>query len=390
VLVQFEDTPPRTAGWIISALGLAALIVALVCMHPSGPHTRQSPTSHTPTSPISNFQPPASTLQSPIYLAAALLLFVLFKTAVIDPHDSWMRYTSPPGQARAAQHEQRADFGGRIELLGYDLPRGPLRSGEKFPVVLYWHALGTVDANYQSFVHLARPLHILWGQEDHLNPGGLPTTRWPLDKYVWDEYEIQILPGTPPGEYVLNVGLYSMEGGYRLQRYDEGGQAVGDSMAIASLEVQRPRRQPRLAELGMTHEVTVTFPEGGVTLLGYAQPYPKVKLPGAWPLTLFWRAERDHPAARGRDLVLLDPDGNEVWRSSGPPGGYPFETWQAGEIVRDPLLFTAASPVSLMTDKYVFGVTVRADGPLNPGGPEGMVDPFVPLGRVKFRVKENE
>jgi hypothetical protein len=326
-------------------------------------------------------------LQSAIYLGAVLLLFVVFKSGAIDPHDSWMRYASPPGQARAAQHEQRANFGGQIELLGYDLPRQSVRSGEEFPVVLYWHALGPMDLNYQSFVHLARPLHILWGQEDHLNPGGLPTTRWPLDRYVWDEYEIQILPGTPPGEYVLNVGLYSMDGGYRLQRYDEGGQAVGDSVVVASIEVERPRRQPRLAELAMTHEMAVTFPEGGVTLLGYAQPYPKVKLPGAWPVTLFWRADRDHPAARGRALVLLDPDGNEVWRSSGPPAGYPFEAWQAGEIVRDPLLFTAASPVSLMTDKYLFGVTVSADEPLNP---EGMDDPFVLLGKVKFRVKENE
>ncbi len=384
VVVRFEDTPPRTAGWVISALGLAALLVALTQY--SIPNT-QYPVPNTQY-PIPNTIP---NTQPPTWFAAVLFLFVLLKIGVIDPRDGWMRYTSPPGQAWAAQHERRADFGGQIELLGYDLPGRPIRSGERFPVVLYWHALGPVDSNYQSFVHLARPLHILWGQQDNLNPGGLPTSRWPLDKYVWDEHEIEILPGTPPGEYALNVGLYSMDGGYRLQRYDEGEQAVGDSLVIASLEVERPRRQPRLADLGMTHVMTVTFPEGGVTLLGYAQPYPKVKLPGAWPLTLFWRADRDHPAARHRDLVLLDPGGNEVWRSSGPPGGYPFQVWQAGEIVRDPLLFTAASPVSLMTDKYVFGVTVSADDPLNPEGPEGMVDdPFVPLGRVKFRVKENE
>jgi hypothetical protein len=173
-----------------------------------------------------------------------------------------------------------------------------------------------------------------------------------------------------------------------LQRYDDGGQAVGDSMVVGLVEVERPRRQPSLAALGMTHEVMVTFPEGGVTLLGYAQPHPKVKLPGAWPLTLFWRADRDHPPARSRDLVLWDPSGNEVWRVSGPAADYPFAAWQAGDIVRDPLLFTAASPVSLLTDKYPFGATVSGvDGPLNA---EGAEDSLVPLGRVKFRVKENE
>ncbi len=320
-----------------------------------------------------------------------LLLFLVLKGLLIDPHDARLRYTSPPGQAWAAQHEQRAlfqdDGGGQIEFLGYDLPRQPVRSGDAFPVVLYWHALMPLGSNYQSFLHLARPLHILWGQEDHINPGNLPTTRWPLDKYVWDEYEIHVLPGTPPGEYALNTGLYSMAGGYRLQRYDDQGQPAGDSLVIASIRVERPLRQPRLSELGMTHAVTVTFPEAGVTLLGYDRPYPKVKLPGAWPITLFWRADRDHPAALARDFVMFDSEGNEVWRVSGAPADYPFEAWQAGEIVRDPLLFTAASPVSLVTAKYPFGVTLRADEPLIP---EGAGSAFVPLDEVKFRVKENE
>ena len=376
VLVKFEDTPPRTAGWIISAVTLA-LFIALLLAPPPLRITHQA-------SRISN-------LQSLLWLAGMLLLFLVLKGLLIDPHDARLRYTSPPGQAWAAQHEQRAVFqddgGGQIEFLGYDLPRQPVRSGDAFPVVLYWHALMPLGSNYQSFLHLARPLHILWGQEDHINPGDLPTTRWPLDKYVWDEYEIHVLPGTPPGEYALNAGLYSMAGGYRLLRYDNQGQPAGDSLIIASVRVGRPLRQPRLSELGMTQVVTVTFPEAGVTLLGYDRPYPKVKLPGAWPITLFWRADRDHPAALARDFVMFDPEGNEVWRVSGAPADYPFEAWQAGEIVRDPLLFTAASPVSLVTAKYPFGVTLRADEPLIP---EGADRAFVPLDEVKFRVKENE
>lgn len=376
VLVRFEDTPPRTAGWIISVVGLAMLVVALVLMR-----TLRAKS-----------QIPNPKSQTPIWLGGVLVLFVVLKSAVIDPRDDWLRYTSPPGQAWASQHEQRASFyvdGERqIELLGYDLPRQRVRSGERLSVVLYWHALAALDVNYQSFVHLARPLHILWGQEDHLNPGGLPTTRWPLDRYVWDEYEFRVLPGTPPGEYVLNVGLYSVTGGYRLQRYDEGGQVVSDSVVIASVEVLRPRRQPRLAELNMTREAMVTFPEGGVTLLGYAQAYDEVTLPGAWLVTLFWRAERDRPAARYRDLVLLDAEGREVWRLSGAPveGYYPFEAWQAGEIVRDPLLFVSARPVRLKSGMYRFGVTVSGDEPLIA---ERASEPFVSLGTVEFLVIGN-
>ena len=377
VLVCFEDTPPRTAGWIISAIGLAMLIVALLLMRTTLPH------SHTPTLP---------TLSSPLFwLGGVLLSFVILKGALIDPQDGWLRYTSPPGQAWAAQHEQWAGFyadgGGQIELLGYDLPRQHIRSGDQFSVVLYWHALAPLDVNYQSFVHLARPLQVVWGQDDHLNPGGLPTTRWPLDRYVWDEYEVHILPGTPPGEYALNVGLYSMAGGYRLWRYDERGQAIGDSLVLAPVEVQRPRRQPRLAELDMTREVMAAFPEGGLTLLGYAQPCDQVRLPSDWRITLFWRADRDRPAVRLRDLVLLDAEGHEVWRLSGTPvdGHYPFEVWRAGEVVRDPLLFIPAQPVTLKPGVYRFGVTVSADEPLIA---EGASEPFVFLGSVEFLVEE--
>ena len=369
VLLRFEDTPPRTAGWVISAVGLIILIAALILMRTPTPSILHSPFSH-----------------SPFWLGGVLLLFAILKSVVIDPQDDWMRYTSPPGQAWAARYEQRVNFG-QIELLGYDLPRQRVRSGTKFSLVLYWHALTPLDANYQSFVHLARPLHILWGQEDHVNPAGLPTTRWPLDKYVWDEYEINVLPGTPPGEYVLNVGLYSMAGGYRLPRYDEYGQIAGDSLVLTSVEVERPRRQPRLAELDMAREVMATFPGGGVTLLGYTQSHDQVTLPGDWRVTLFWRASRDRPAARVRDLVLLDTEGHEVWRLSGSPvdGHYPFEVWQAGEIVRDPLLFVPAQPVTLAPGVYHFGVMVSADGPLIA---KGTNETFVPLGSVEFLVEE--
>jgi hypothetical protein len=371
VVVRFEDTPPRTAGWIISAAGLGILIVALVLM--------RARSVRSPAAIIS--------LRSAIWLGEVILLFAAVKSWVIDPQDGWLRYTSSPGQARAAQQERRANFGGQIELLGYDLRQQRVRSGEEFSVVLYWHALLPLGTNYQSFVHLARPSHALWGQEDHLNPGNLPTTRWPLDKYVWDEYRVRVLPGTPPGKYALNVGLYSLGEGYRLWRYDESGQIAGDSIVIASIEVLRPLRQPRQEELGMTREVTVAFPEGGVTLLGYEQPYDRVMLSEAWPVTFFWRADRDQPAARIRDLVLMDASEKEVWWLSGAPaeGAYPFEMWQAGEVVRDPILFSPAQAENLRPGTYRFGVTVSADALLMP---EGANKAFVSLGTVEFLAEE--
>jgi hypothetical protein len=222
VVVQFEDTPPRTTGWIVSAVGLGMLAVSLALVRGAD---------------IPICQPSSSDFRSLVWLGGVLLLFVILKSGVIDLRDDWLRYTSPPGEAWAAQHELRANFSNQIELLGYDLPRQQVRAGEEFSIVLYWRTLMPLSVNYQSFVHLAQPIHVLWGQDDHINPGDVPTTRWPLNRYVWDEYEIRVLPETPPGEYLINVGLYSADGGYRLLRYDEEGQVIGDSIVIASIQV---------------------------------------------------------------------------------------------------------------------------------------------------------
>jgi hypothetical protein len=214
---------------------------------------------------------------------------------------------------------------------------------------------------------------------------------------VWDEYEIRVLPGTPPGEYAINVGVPLWAGGYRLLRYDETGQVVGDSFVIGSIEVVRPLRQPRTAALGLTREVIATFPEGGVTLLGYVQPHDQVTLPGVWPITLFWRAERDRPDARIRALTLLSPEGEEIAQVSGVPvdGHYPFEVWQAGEVVRDPLHFASADQLeNVIAGVYRFGVTVSEgmdEVPLNYTSVEEGVqagDGFVLLDNVEFLIEE--
>jgi len=250
---------------------------------------------------------------------------------------------------------------------------------------LYWRALTILDVNYQSFVHVTRPLHVLWGQEDHLNLGGLPTTRWPLDKYVWDEYDIRVLPGTPPGQYQLNVGIPTWAGGYRLLAYDDAGQALGDSAVIATVDVLPPRRPPRVDELDTTEQTVVAFPESGVTLLGYAFAGEPVSVPGEWRVTLFWRADTDGPIAGTRTLMLLDPEGREVRRVSGVPceGGYPFEAWRANEVVRDPILLVFDSE-EVLSGRYQIAVGVSSDRSTSGAEPRTV------LGTVEFLAGQGE
>lgn len=366
VVVRFEDTPPRTIGWAISALGVVGSIVAVLLMR----------------SPLSVPQHPILNSQSLLWLGVPLALFILFKSVVIDPQDGWLRYTSPPGQALAARYEVHANFGGQIEFLGYDLPKPRVYPGETLPLVLYWRALVPMSENYQTFVHLAQPLHLVWGQEDRVNPGDFPTTRWPLDKYVWDAYEIRVPLGTPPGGYMLNVGVPLWAEGVRLPHLDKDGQIIGDSVVIAAVEVLPPRRQPDREDLNMT-DAMAAFPEAGVTLMGH-EAGRSARLSGEWHIDFFWRADEDSPSMRTRALVFLDAAGKEVWRVSGEPtqGVYPVEKWHAGEVVRDPLRFDFAYPGEFELGEYQIGVVVSGEAPVNP---EGASDALLILAPLKLK-----
>jgi hypothetical protein len=119
------------------------------------------------------------------------------------------------------------------------LPQREVRAGGTFPITLYWKATTSVDRNYQVFVHLVAQNGQLWGQplRDKLNPGDFPTTRWPLDRYVWDDYAtpesvVRVRPDAPPGEYEIRVGLYTLADGARAPVFDARGNPAGDSILL--------------------------------------------------------------------------------------------------------------------------------------------------------------
>lgn len=315
--VRFESTSPRTAGALLSLAGALITIVLLFL-----PAHRQTPTL-TPT-PNSNA------------LLLTLVVFLLVKLAVFDRCDTCFRYTSPPGEALAASVQQRAGFDGYIELLGFDLQRPEVQPGEALPLTLYWKATAPVSINYQVFAHLTRPASILWGQSDKLNPGDFPSTRWPLDKYVWDDHRIRVLPGTPPGEYTLVVGLYTLGDGRRALVTDESSRPAGDSVQLSlPVRVTRVDRPPSIESLGV--QTLLDRHVGDLKLIGSSIEQATLPRPNFVRLTLFWQASVDAPGNVNVRVRMIDPAGataNEVVTS--PTGGfYPTSSWRSDEIVRD-------------------------------------------------------
>jgi hypothetical protein len=293
---RLSATQPQLLGGLISFGALVAVFVLAVSRR----------------RPLLNQE---SVAPRPVFSLALLLISAVFlgaRVAWIDRCDACFRYTSPTGEVLGAQHQQKANFGGHVELLGYDLPTIEVESGQQLPLTLYWRAVAPVPHNYQVFAHLTNPATTLWGQSDKLNPGDFPSTRWPLDKYVWDDHRVQVLPGTPPGEYHLSVGLYDLNSGQRAPVLDNAGQIVGDNVVLDTVvNVVAPRVPPAIDSLQMQGEIDRVY--AGLRLLGWSLESSSVQLPNFVRLTLFSESELDAPAVlRAVRAELIDKTGQVV------------------------------------------------------------------------------
>lgn len=202
VVVRFGATPARTAGWGLSFLGLVALVILLVTAHPWSLDKSDGWDASASSAPL-------------VSVLVAVGLVVGLKLAVFDAAGTFVE-VSPPGEVAIARYRQEAILGSEISLLGYDLGDTVLRSGDLLDVVLYWQAQRPVTQTYQSFVHLVYPEGQIWKQSDHLNPAGYPTNLWPTTHYLRDVHKIWLPDDLPAGTYLLVVGLYSLEGNWRL------------------------------------------------------------------------------------------------------------------------------------------------------------------------------
>jgi hypothetical protein len=135
------------------------------------------------------------------------------------------------------QHPLKATLGNQVQFLGYDLDADSAHAGQTLHLTLYWQALAEMDESYTVFTHLLNNKDRIWGQEDSVPANGtLPTCCWVKDEIIADKYEISIQPDAPPGQYVIEVGMYRLETGQRLE-VRGGLEGRGDRILLDAVEV---------------------------------------------------------------------------------------------------------------------------------------------------------
>ncbi len=143
--------------------------------------------------------------------------------------------TEPPANI---QYPMSYQLGEAVQFLGYDLSRRQVSAGDSLRLTLYWHALAEMDTSYSVFTHLIDGQSHVWGQKDGIpDEGSLPTSSWLAGDYVIDEYEIPVQDNAPPGEYVLEIGMYDLATMIRLPIFDAQGGSIGDRIVLEATPI---------------------------------------------------------------------------------------------------------------------------------------------------------
>jgi hypothetical protein len=134
----------------------------------------------------------------------------------------------PPGAAGLPQKTVKADLGGQLRLLGYDLAR----EGDEVTITLFWEGLAPMSEDFTTFVHLLDGSGQLLAQADgQPGDGRYPTAVWDEGEIVRDP-KVLILPAeSAEGPLTLVAGAYQLPGGERLISQDGA-----DSIPLAAFD----------------------------------------------------------------------------------------------------------------------------------------------------------
>lgn len=285
--------------------------------------------------------------------------------------------TKPPTLPRPLAAEM-----GAVKLIGYHvrasfetMPRSHhIESGKWLRVTLYWQVNEPMTTDASVSLKIVRADGRIFGQTDHRPVrDAYPTTAWRVGEIVVDTYDVPILFGAPPGEYILHVTLYDAVSGEVLGQTD-----------LQRIVLDADTRAPRRDRWHVAHIVEADF--GLLTLVGYSRDTRILLRPGdTVPLTLLWRAGwQKLPANLVARWSLENGQGKLVASRDTPLSvAYPPFQWQPHTFVRDfPTLYL---PANLPDGIYTLKLTVARDNTLL----GSTVLPFMPtvvdLGRVEIQ-----
>ncbi|NIN65363.1 MAG: hypothetical protein GTO63_11820 [Anaerolineae bacterium] len=253
-----------------------------------------------------------------------------------------MVFLSSRPRELSLRHEVDVVLEDKFHLLGYHLNGRFFPPGEEIELTLYWRGLDYASyfgTDYSVFVHLVDAVGQLRAQTDGHPVGGLyPTSRWRSTKVVIpDHRSISVPTRIPPGRYRLEVGMYLLPTGERLQVRDQSGEDIGDRVIVDYVKVGETYD----AEASPANTLRVNLGDS-ITMLGYDLAAATAGPGDSVSLTLYWQAREEIQHDYTVFVHLVGQDGGIVSQDDGQPDGgfYPTSYWDKGEVVRDEHVLT--------------------------------------------------
>ncbi len=326
VEIAFQRTPIRRITLIASSV--AVLIVLPLWAIPRT------------TSAITTHRSPSD----PHFTTLTLIVFVLLacKFGLADRIPSPIRADRfREGRLSGLSTPAAVDFSGEVTCLGYTGP-AQVKPGASFLLTQYWTAQHSIGVPYWFAVRVADEAGNVWNLPPQ-RPFGFAfypgTDRWLPGNYARDAYRIQLLPGTPPGEYWLEASAFRRDVDLALIPV-----GVPTSLDPSLARVGKIVVIPATTKLGPqdaavdTYSPRILYPLSGLTLIGWSIPEGTLISGDFAHVELLWTTPANLPGAdRVATLGLLDARGNTVAGHVLTIGGarYPTSQWGPGAVVRD-------------------------------------------------------
>ena len=284
-------------------------------------------------------------------MVGCIFVLVVVRYAVDQSSGGPFLRHSPPGQLAFAAEGPPVTLGDasstQVTLLGWQLLSGSTpEPGGRVRVRLYWQAVGQIDEELHSIVHLYTPsLQRSWAVKN-VGIGGRPDSQWwEPDKYYVDDLRLSLPADLPPLSYSLVAGLVTSDG----ERLNVPGTPDG-LLHLRTFDVAplRPglfqRERPTIEAQAATDD--------GLRLQGY----DLFEEPGGRTLRLFWETGDGVANDWITYIHLHDSSGERVAQFDGPAlaGLQPTSQWHTNALYIDRRQFDL--PVELGPGTYLFRI----------------------------------
>lgn len=313
--IRWELTPLRTGAAIISVTSLVLLAVATIWAggRRLAMHTRPH-------------DPPRT-----IYLVVLTLAVLAFKWVLVDPGRTPLRRARLVADTVSGlQHPMPVSYADGLELVGYEATSAT--AGAELRVDLAWTVYQRPAGAYASRLAVVDDSGLSWSAKETYRPRGFQpppsTAEWLPGAWAWDSHSIPVLPGTPPGLYLLKLTVFERNSLAPLNVLDQTGRVAGPDVVIGELMVERP--PDVVTDLDMQYTFDLRW--GDLILLG-ANLDRAEAMPGEPTLiTLFWQANGPLPELTAL-LRLQGPSELTVreWHIPLIRDDYPPTLWRTGD-----------------------------------------------------------